>query len=387
MRIAFFNWRDIRNPLAGGAEAFTHQLLRRLAERGHTVTLFSSFYKGAPARESIDRVEHIRFGGRYSMYFRALGCYKKHVEGRYDVIVECINGVPFFMPMFAKEKVVSVIHQLTRENWYSGLPFPLAFLGYHGEDLMLGPYRDRLAIVPSESTLEDLEALGFGNVEIVHYAADVLPPTGLEKESAPTLIYLGRLTKSKRVDHALKAFKLVLDAASRRGGVPPFLWILGSGPEESRLRALSASLGMANSVVFFGKVDEGRKAELLAKAHLALFPAVREGWGLVVLEANACGTPVIGYDIPGLRDSIREGTNGYVVETGDSAAMGRKAIELLSDAKALAALSRSAKAYSETFSWDRCADEFLASLGRADEGKKGGPGTGMQMGNRSRKAQ
>jgi len=121
MRIACFNWRDIRNPRAGGAEVFVHQVLRRFAEQGHKVTLFTASYSDSPEHETIDGVEHMRYGGKFLIYPKSYFCYKKHIEGKYDVIIESINGPPFFTCLFAREKVVPFIHQLTRENWYSGL--------------------------------------------------------------------------------------------------------------------------------------------------------------------------------------------------------------------------------------------------------------------------
>jgi glycosyltransferase involved in cell wall biosynthesis len=227
----------------------------------------------------------------------------------------------------------------------------------------------------SQSTRLDLLSLGFKDVSIVHTAVDILPPPDAEKESVPTLIYLGRLTKSKRVDHALRAFKYVIGGLGRtdsgkkgKTGIAK-LWIVGSGSEEGSLRKLSRSLGISDSVEFFGKVDETMKARLLSRAHIALFPAVREGWGLVVLEANACGTPVIGYDVPGLRDSIVDNVNGFIVPSGDFSAMGEKALSLLADRKALSALSEKAKGYSKGFSWERCVDDFMAVLGSADGGE------------------
>ena len=114
MRIAFFNWRDISHPLAGGAEVYVHELMKRLAGRGHAVALFTSSFPGAKEREIIDGIEHIRYGGRFTIYPKAFFCYKKHIEGRYDVIVESINGAPFFTKLFAKEPVVPFIHQLTK---------------------------------------------------------------------------------------------------------------------------------------------------------------------------------------------------------------------------------------------------------------------------------
>jgi glycosyltransferase involved in cell wall biosynthesis len=365
MRIAFFNWRDIRHPLAGGSEVYSHHILKRIAAMGHKVTVFSGCFRGGSFREIIDGVEHIRFGGKYSIYAKSYFCYKKHVEGKYDVIVESINGVPFFTPLFAKEPILAFIHQLTRQNWYSGLAFPLAFLGYHIEDYLLKPYTNLGAMVPSESTRSDLMALGFTDVNVIREGVEVKRPSRMTKNREPTMIYLGRLAKSKRVDHAILAF------ASLRKEIPGSkLWIAGSGPEEKSLKELSARLGLAENVVFFGKVDEGRKAELLSAAHLLLFPATREGWGLVVLEANACGTPVIGYDVHGLRDSIKNGMNGFIVEEGDHPALARKAASLLRNPEELKRLSISSIWYSRNFDNDKSAEEFISLLERKIDGKK-----------------
>jgi len=362
LRIAFFNWRDIRNPKAGGAEVYNHELLKRLARRGHKVTLFTSSFEGSPGHEIIDGIEHVRYAGRLGIYPKSYFCYKKHVEGRYDVIIEGINGVPFFTQLFAREKVVPLVYQITRENWYSGLPFPLAFLGYHTEDLMLRMYRKRPAIAISESGKEDLERLGFGGIDVIYASHDVRPPEKIKKEKKRTIVYLGRLTRSKRVDHVLRAFRKIKECVKDAQ-----LWIAGSGPEENKLKRLAERLGINESTEFFGRVSQGKKAELLSKAHLMLFPAVREGWGITVLEANACGTPVVGYKVPGLRDSISSGINGYLVEDGDMNGMAERAVELLGDEEALRAMSSNARKYSKRFNWEKSSEElsrFLESVMR-----------------------
>jgi glycosyltransferase involved in cell wall biosynthesis len=359
MRIAFFNWRDINHPMAGGAEVLCHQLLKPLPEQGHKVTMFTSTFPGCKEREIIDGIEHIRYGGKYLIYPKSYFCYKKHIEGKFDVIIESINGVPFFTQLFAKEKVISLIHQLTRENWYSGIVFPLAFIGYHTEDIMLGLYRKKPAIVPSQSTKYDLENQQFRDVTVVNGAADIISPKNAIKEKKPTIIYLGRLTKSKRVDHVLHAFKVINQKVKDAQ-----LWIVGSGPEEKKLKQLVNELGISECTEFLGRVSQKKKSELLSQAHLMLFPAVREGWGLVVLEANACKTPVIGYNVKGLCDSIKENVNGHLVDDGNIEAMGKSAITLFKDLDQLKQLSSSSVEYSKEFSWEKSSNEFITLLKR-----------------------
>ena len=115
---------------------------------------------------------------------------------------------------------------------------------------------------------------------------------------------------------------------------------------------------------FFGFVDEKTKKDLLSTSHAMLFPAVREGWGLTVIEANRCGTPVIGYAVPGLRDSICHGTNGYLVKSGDIEGMAGATSSLLKNKEELKQLSFKSIEYSKQFSWDKSADEFLSVLER-----------------------
>lgn len=84
------------------------------------------------------------------------------------------------------------------------------------------------------------------------------------------------------------------------------LWVIGTGPMEDELR-LSAPEG----VQFLGKISESEKMERLARAHVLILTSVREGWGLVVTEAAAVGTPTVAYDVAGLADSVRA-SNGLL---------------------------------------------------------------------------
>src|ERR1700685_557822 len=142
--------------------------------------------------------------------------------------------------------------------------------------------------------------------------------TGVEKEPVPTIVFLGRLSANKRPEHAIRAFGLV-----RRQMPDAQLWVIGSGPEEARLRRTAGP-----GVLFLGHVSEEEKRERLARAHALVATSVREGWGLVVTEAAASGTVSIGYDVPGLRDSI--GASGGVLTRADPASLATGLVGLLS---------------------------------------------------------
>jgi glycosyltransferase involved in cell wall biosynthesis len=354
LRIAWFNWKCIRHPEAGGAERFTHEVARRLVDKGHEVTIVTSRPEGLPAEEEIAGYRVLRAGGRYTVYLKARKIYMEALRGKVDLVVDEVNTLPFFTVKYAREPVVALIHQLAREYWLLELKPPISWIGYILEPKYLSLYRNIPTITVSESTERDLEKLGFKRIYVVPEGLNVKPLGKTpEKNGDPAVIFLGRLKKTKRPDHAIKAFKLVAEK------IPDAkLWIVGDGPLKSKLHKLVKRLKLEEKVTIYGRVDEERKIELLREAQALIFPAVREGWGLVVLEANACGTPAVGYDVPGLRDSIRHGETGMLVKPGDLEALAEVLTSLLKDDVLRERMSRNALEWSKKFSWDDSARRF-----------------------------
>ena len=131
MRILWFNWRDIKNPDAGGAEVFTHEVTRRLVARGHEVTLFTAEFRGCSSIENIDGVVALRSGNRYKVYRNALRYYKNR-QNNYDMIIDEINTRPFLTPKFVKNTPrFALFHQMAREFWFCETHFPLNYMGYY----------------------------------------------------------------------------------------------------------------------------------------------------------------------------------------------------------------------------------------------------------------
>lgn len=355
MKILIYNWRDIKNPDAGGAEVFTHEIARRWVGKGNEVTLFTSAFAGCRKEEVVDGVKIIRDGGKYSVYWKAKEYYKKLFKGKFDIVVDEINTRPFVTPRFVNngEKVVALIHQLAREFWFYETGFPINYLGYYFfEERWLKRYLDIPTITVSESTRKDLVALGFKNVSIVPEGINFKPLESLpQKEIEPTLIFVGRLKKAKLPDHAIRAFKIIKEKLPDAK-----LWVVGDGYYRKGLEKMS---GMC--VEFFGSVTQEKKLELMSKAHAILVPGVREGWGLVVTEANAMGTPAIGYNVNGLRDSIKDGETGILCEPNPEA-MAERAVELLQDGALRERLSRNALEWAGEFGWERSAEEFMKMI-------------------------
>ncbi len=302
------SWRDPKHPQAGGAEVVTYEVLRRMVQAGHQVTWFAARWPGAAAEQTLAGVRIVRAGRQWSVHYRAWRWLRGRLDD-FDVVVDQINAIPFMTPWYVpKAKRRFFIHQLAREYWWTEPPglFRLgAPLGYLLEPWMLRRYRGTTGMTVSESTKADLANIGIpeSNLTIIPEAITIAPLRKLTAKSGPwTVVMVGRLTPAKYVHEGIAAFREL------KARLPEArLWIVGGGPAayRSRLERLVRRWNLAD-VTFYGYVTQEKKEELLTQAQVHLITSHREGWGLAVSEAAAVGTPSVGYDVPGVRDSIGE---------------------------------------------------------------------------------
>jgi glycosyltransferase involved in cell wall biosynthesis len=287
---------------------FTEQVARALVSRHHTVTLFAAAVEGRPARETVEGVEIVRDGGRLGVYRAARRFWSRQPAGTYDVVVDEINTRPFLTPRWIHgTPIVALIHQLAREIWSYETPFPISLLGRHVlEPWWLRSYRDVPAITVSASSAQSLARHHqWRDVTVIPEGYTPHPVPNVAKEHDPTVVFLGRLVAMKRPEDALDAFRLL---AAR---LPlARLWIIGDGPLLPRLRAAGPE-----GVRFLGRLGREELLDCLARAHVLVSTSVREGWGLNISEAAACGTPSIAYAVPGLVDSVQASGGALVTPT------------------------------------------------------------------------
>lgn len=366
MNILVVNWQDIRNPLAGGAEVHLHEVFSRIARRGHRVTLCCSAFPGAPAVEDINGVTVIREGSRSLFNFRFLRAYLARLRfERFDLVVDDMNKIPFFTPLFVHEPVYGITHHLFGRSIFKEVGFLLASYVYMMERLAVWLYRSQRIpfVVGSPSTHRELMECGFRreDVALIHYGVDhaMHTPALSAKSQTPLIGYFGRLKRYKSIDHLLRA----LPSVARK--VPELkAMIVGAGDDRPRLEAIARDLGLQKIVEFTGFVSETRKVELLQKMWFKVATSSKEGWGLTVLEANACGTPVIASNVEGLRDAVRDGETGLLYTYGDVAALSDRIMQLISDVQLRQRLTAAAIEWSRSFDWDVAAEQTLALLER-----------------------
>jgi glycosyltransferase involved in cell wall biosynthesis len=358
--VAFFGWRDLRDPRAGGAELYTHDLLKTLAQAGYRCTLFVSHAKGLPEREEREYYTVIRRGNRVTCRFHAAAWLARHRD-EVDCVIDELSTLPFLSCLVAPDKTTVMVHQLAREVWWYEAPRPVAFVGHALEPMMVRIYRNAPVVTVSKSSAASLREMGLrGPIEIIENP--LLPPIDAALEPVRGRIgYVGRLTPSKRVDHIVRAFASL---AARRPDAE--LWIVGGGPEHTleSLRSLASELGCGDRVRFTGFIPSAERDAILASLDCLVMASVREGWGRVVSEAARYGVPSVGYDVYGLRDAIVDGETGLLVREQRPEALAGAIERVLDDPSLRNRLGAAAAQYLRGFSYDVFEERVRRYFGR-----------------------
>jgi glycosyltransferase involved in cell wall biosynthesis len=323
------------------------------------VTLFCSGWDGCLAEETIEGVRIIRRGNRYNFnliapfYLRRLAA-----DNDFNILVEDINKIPFYTPLYLKLKTLVVVPHLFATTVFQEINFVLGTYIYLAEKPLVPVYRGRKYNVISASTADDIAERGVPreDISVTHcginndfYSYD----PAIEKYGEPTVLYLGRLKKYKSVQHLVQAFAVVKKTLPHAR-----LMIVGAGDYREPLESLTNELGLTDSVEFTGFVSEEEKLLRLRRSHVAVLPSLKEGWGLTNIEANAVGTTVVAANVPGLKDSVKDGSSGLLYEYGDIAELSAKLLSILQDDDFRHKLQQGALEWAAQFNWDDAAAEF-----------------------------
>ncbi|MFE7297292.1 glycosyltransferase family 4 protein [Streptomyces sp. NPDC057579] len=346
-RIVFLARRDLGNPAAGGSELLVDKIADGLTAHGHQVTLVC----GGPAADRDYRV--VSAGGDAGHFLRVPRQVTRRTGGC-DLLVEVCNGMPYLAPLWHRGPTLCLVNHVHTDLWRMRYPAPAARLGRRLEHWALaGTHRGNLMVAVSDSTAAALRDLGVApdRIRLVHNGVEEPGPL-VPEDPEPLFLAMGRLVEYKRIDLLLRLWERVRPVTGGR------LVIVGDGPERDRLTALAGP-----DVTFTGRISEQEKHRLLCSAWLLLHPSLVEGWGLVVMEAAARRTPTLGFDIPGLRDSVEGGTTGLLAR-GESAFAAHWCTLALS-ARRRHALGAAAADRAARFRWSRTVRSFRAVAAEA----------------------
>jgi glycosyltransferase involved in cell wall biosynthesis len=327
MRILAVNWRCSKNPLAGGAEVYFQEIFSRLVSRGHHVALLSERFAGSEPEDVIEGIRIIRAGGKFTFNFtagRLVGPLAESLDA--DIVIDDLNKIPFYSTWHTKRPVLAILMHLFRGSIFrETLPPMAAYVWRVGID------SDRIAVIPP-------------GTDVGRFSPDPAVPR------EPLVLHVGRLKRYKATGHLLQAARRL-----KERGVKFTVVVVGDGDDRPRLEGLTAKFGLGEQVRFTGFIPEAEKVNWYRRAAVLAENSAKEGWGLIVMEANACGTPVVVANSPGLRDSSKDGVNGLMYEYGDVPALAEKLERLLSDESLRSRLGQQAIAWAKQWTWDGAA--------------------------------
>lgn len=326
-------------------------VIRGLIDRGHEATLVCGKPVGSRSYSVVGA------GETYSQYFFAPKAVRR-LKPPVDLVVDVENGIPFFSPLWWRGARILFVQHVHTNQWKLRFPPPAAAAGRFLEGrVMPRLYRNDIVAVPSESTRQGLVALGFkaSNIHVVSLGTDPLPT--LPKSPEPLFLSLGRLVPHKRIDLLLDAWRRVRPVTGGR------LVVAGDGPELARLTAKADA-----TVEIRGAVSESERNHLLAESWLLVHSAMHEGWGMVVMEAAAAGTPTLAFDVAGVRDAVVQNRTGTLVTSEDEFVA--EWIALAGDVRRRDAMGAAAHRRASTFGWSTTVDDFerIADLAIAKRG-------------------
>jgi glycosyltransferase involved in cell wall biosynthesis len=302
----------------------------------------------------------VRRGGFYTVYLWACLYYIFKFRKNYDVIVDSENGIPFFTPLFSTKPVVLLIHHVHQEVFIEYMKFPFSYFARFVEGkVMPWVYKNRTIVTVSRSTRKEIIKNKIGKetqIKIINPGVDI-EGIKVKKTPFPSFIYLGRLKPYKNIDIAIKAF----DKVSKKNPNAKF-FIVGEGDSLQSLMQLSESLNLSGKIKFFKKVSENKKISLLSQSWVSIQPSQVEGWGITVIEANACKTPVIASNTNGLKDSIVDGKTGILASVRDINGFSSAMENLIQNSSKRNILSKQAYTWSKKFNWTNSAQMFYQVL-------------------------
>ncbi len=343
------NWRDPKNPLAGGAERVSLAYLKGLVERGHEVCWFANAFSGCAAEDKFDGIHFARGGGRGTSILAARAWFRR--QPRFDLVIDQHHGIPWFAPWWCGTNCVAYIHEVLGPIWDAFYPWPVNIIGRAQERWTHRFYARVPFFTASQTTKRILHERGVRDVTVIPYGVNTVALPALDaKPLAPPLrlVVVSRLAPNKRISHAIETLE-----ALRSRGVEAELTIVGTGDEEQKLKQLAANSSVAARVHFAGALSEADKDAALRCAHFLLHTSQREGWGLNVIEANAMGTPAAVYPVAGLDESTIHGETGLVAARETPESLAEALAEIVRQPERFAPLREKAWERAQTFHWSR----------------------------------
>ena len=345
-----------------GTQIAAHAMATKLSHRGHEVHVITHRDRGLPAKSTDEgfsvhrlRLREVPFLGIIVFWLRVLFLLRRidaevvHAQGTYSGIpgllakkflgkpcVVWAQGSDIYRPTFSTKRLSKPV--------LSNTDVVIALT----EDMKRHIQRicqREVVVIPNGIDLNRFERLS---------RAEVRNELQI-KEGERTILFVGRLHPVKGVKHLIRAMPLIGQAAP---GVT--LILLGDGEERQDLEALTRKLNLENFITFKGRVPNAETPRYMIASDILVLPSLSEGFPVVVLEAMACGLPIVATDVRGLPEIIVSGENGFIVKPEKPEAIAEKALQLLGNDQLRHAIGANNRHKVKQYSWDNVAADLEA---------------------------
>ena len=298
MKILWFNHRDLKHPLAGGAERTIYEVSKRLVSGGYEVILVTVNPGGLEESEILDGIKIIRIKGNIRAH---LAVPKIIGKMKPDVIIDDLaHVVPWLSPLFTKKKVIVFFRHLHARSLPGQVSFPLFLLLKNIEKSYRFFYRNSIFVTETDTGINDLVKLGVKGDLIRRILPGVDRNTfkPCEKTKTPSIIYFGGLRDYKRP-------WLAVELMNQLKGYDVRMKVVGSGSSLEKVTSLCKRYGLEEMIDFTGRLSDADLAKVICESWINVHFSVTEGFGYTIIESASCGLPTLALEAPGVSDVIR----------------------------------------------------------------------------------
>lgn len=350
MKILWVAHRDPMNPKAGGAERIIHEVGVRLAKSGHQLSVLACGWKNCKKVENLDGIQIMRYRSYVGPH---LALPVNILKNQYDIVIADLgHAIPWLSPVLLKRKTLVLFHHLHARSLQGQVGRLFAFTISAVEKLYFIIYNKSPFVTVSNTSFADLKNLGIKNenIHIINPGVNNRLFRPSMKTDYPSIGYFGGMRPYKRPEEALY---LLRDLNKKVDNIK--LTMIGDGPSKPGLEILCEELDLTKNVLFTGRIEIEQLSRMVASFWLNIHSSITEGWGISIMEAASAGTPTVAYRVPGVSDSVENGSNGITVENGNRKALLDAALTIIGDPKKW---WTSSLEVAGRYSWDKTAESW-----------------------------
>lgn len=345
-------------PYISGVGEHVHHLAQQLQNLGHSVHILTTSYTSFPDNSALPAT---RLGkglllpfarGQFTLPFEfklPLATRNFFSANKFD-IVHCHGIFPpelaYWAALYTKNPLVVTFHTVTPE-------LPNTVCKTVGFFLKKIDHKIKIKIAVTRGSQRWAERFFTGDFRVIPNGVDMerfhpnIPP--LLEEKRPLILFVGRLEKRKGLDTLIMALPEIVKQYPETK-----LVVVGYGPLQNYYQKLAIRLNLASSVIFTGAIPNDLLAGYYTSATVYVAPTIgNEAMGIVLIEALACGRPVIASDIPGYNEIVTNGVNGILIPRGEHQSLAQAILTVLDSPKLRKELAQAALARAADFDWKK----------------------------------